>query len=101
MINGEAQQVSEIDTGLNPRSAIGQRADGAVLFLFIDGRHANCPGASYPDTVDVMLQFGAVNACNLDGGYSSVMYLNGERISDVLSLEQSRRMPVAFLIRAE
>lgn len=101
VINGEAQQVSEIDTGLNPRSAIGQRADGAVLFLFIDGRHANCPGASYPDTVDVMLQFGAVNACNLDGGYSSVMYLNGERISDVLSLEQSRRMPVAFLIRAE
>ncbi|MBQ4156573.1 MAG: phosphodiester glycosidase family protein [Clostridia bacterium] len=101
VINGEPQKLSELDTGLTARSAIGQRADGAVLFLFIEGRHANCPGASYPNMVDVMLQFGAVNACNLDGGYSSVMYLNGERISDVLSLEQSRRMPVAFLIRAE
>lgn len=101
VVNGEAQKVSDIETGLNPRSVIGQRADGAVLFLFIDGRHANCPGASYTDTIKVMLDFGAVNACNLDGGYSSVMYLNGERISDVLSLEQSRMMPVAFLIRAE
>lgn len=101
VIDGEAQKVSDIETGLNPRSAIGQRADGAVLLLFIDGRHANCPGASYTDTIKVMLDFGAVNACNLDGGYSSVMYLNGERISDVLTLEQSRMMPVAFLIRAK
>jgi len=101
VVNGEAAQVSDKQTGLNPRSAIGQRADGAVLMLFIDGRHANSLGASYSDIIDIMLQYGAVNACNLDGGYSAIMYLNGERVSDILDLEQSRKIPSAFLIRGE
>lgn len=101
IVNGEAAKVSDTQTGLNPRSVIGQRADGAVLMLFIDGRHANSLGASYSDVIDIMLQYGAVNACNLDGGYSAVMYLNGERVSDILTLDQSRRLPSAFLIRGE
>ncbi|MBQ1255943.1 MAG: phosphodiester glycosidase family protein [Clostridia bacterium] len=101
VVNGEAAQVSDTQTGLNPRSAIGQRADGAVLMLFIDGRHANSLGASYSDIINIMLKYGAVNACNLDGGYSAIMYLNGERVSDILDLEQSRSMPSAFLIRGE
>lgn len=101
VVNGEAAQVSDTQTGLNPRSAIGQRADGAVLMLFIDGRHANSLGASYSDIINIMLQYGAVNACNLDGGYSAIMYLNGERVSDILDLDQSRSMPSAFLIRGE
>ncbi|MBQ3232055.1 MAG: phosphodiester glycosidase family protein, partial [Clostridia bacterium] len=54
VVNGEAAQVSDTQTGLNPRSAIGQRADGAVLMLFIDGRHANSLGASYSDIIDIM-----------------------------------------------
>lgn len=59
---------------LNPRTAIGQRADGAVIFLTIDGRLPNSLGASCQDIIDVMLEFGAVTAANLDGGASSAMY---------------------------
>lgn len=56
------------------RSAIGQRADGAVIFLVTDGRSANSIGASYDDVTQLMYEFGAVYAGMLDGGSSSVLY---------------------------
>ena len=61
------------NSGWNPRTAIGQRADGTVIFLCIDGRQAGSLGGSYADIIDIMMEFGAVNACNLDGGSSTVM----------------------------
>ena len=63
---------------LIPRTAIGQRADGSVLILVIDGRQPHSLGATHKDLVDVMVDFDAVNACNLDGGSSSMMYYQGE-----------------------
>ena len=61
------------NSGYNPRTAIGQRADGTVIFLCIDGRQAGSPGGTYRDIIDIMVEYGAVNACNMDGGSSSVM----------------------------
>lgn len=74
--NGEPLDYADFGEAesLNPRTAIGQRADGAVLFLTIDGRIPNSLGASCQDIIDVMLEFGAVTAANLDGGASSAMY---------------------------
>lgn len=74
--NGEPVDYADFGEAesLNPRTAIGQRADGAVLFLTIDGRIPNSLGASCQDVIDVMLEFGAVTAANLDGGASSAMY---------------------------
>ncbi len=57
------------------RSAIGQRADGAVIFLVTDGRSAASMGASYNDMTQLMLEFGAVTAGMLDGGSSAMLYL--------------------------
>ena len=74
VVNNEPAQVAGASSGLNPRTAIGQRADGAVLMLVIDGRQVNSPGASMADLVEIMVRYGAVNACNLDGGSSSNMY---------------------------
>ncbi len=99
IINGEPSEVPATKTGLNPRTAIGQRADGAALLLVVDGRHASSIGAAYTDLIDIMVDFGAVNACNLDGGFSSIMYYEGHRVSDVTTLDDSRRIPNAFLIR--
>lgn len=65
-----------------PRSAIGQRKDGTVLFLVIDGRTITRPGADMSDLADVMEKYGAYNASNLDGGTSSVMVVDGEVIND-------------------
>nr|MBQ8245046.1 phosphodiester glycosidase family protein [Oscillospiraceae bacterium] len=59
--------------GLNPRTAIGQREDGAVIFVCIDGRQPSSKGGEYADIIDIMVEYGAVNACNMDGGSSTVM----------------------------
>lgn len=85
--------------GLNPRTAIGQRADGAMLLLVIDGRQSGSLGASLVDVQDVMLKFEAVNAYNLDGGSSTSMIYNGEHINSNASLIGLRRMCTAFLVR--
>ncbi|MGN0505005.1 MAG: phosphodiester glycosidase family protein [Lachnospiraceae bacterium] len=98
IVNGEPANISGQSSGINPRTAIGQREDGAVLLLVIDGRQANSLGASHADTIDIMLSFGAVNAANLDGGSSSLMVYNGEVISNKSSLTGDRRLPTCFLV---
>ncbi len=91
--DGQPASVKGLTLNLNPRTAIGQRADGAVLLLVIDGRQANSLGASYSDIIDVMMQYGAVNACNLDGGSSSAMYYEGKLISNLSSITGGRYLP--------
>lgn len=97
--NGERSDDKVLDSGMNPRTAIGQRSDGAVLLLVVDGRQAHSLGATYGDLADVMLSYGAVNACNLDGGSSTVMYYNGEMINTSSSLVGIRPVPTAFLVK--
>ncbi len=100
IINGTKMSVSGAG-GLNPRTALGQRADGAVLILTIDGRQATSLGASLSDVADVMLAFGAVNAGNLDGGGSTVLYYNGEIQNVVMSIYGARGVPDAVCVRPE
>ena len=100
IVDGQPEYGSYMESGINPRTAIGQRADGAVLMLCIDGRQLRSIGASFADIRDVMLDFGAVNACSLDGGSSTVMYYNGEYLNWPSSASgTSRYLPNAFLIR--
>lgn len=98
IVNGNPAGYSGYGSGLNPRTAIGQREDGAVLLLVIEGRQANSVGASYADLIEVMLEYGAVNAANLDGGMSSSMVYNGEEIVTNCQIRSSRRIPTAFLV---
>ncbi len=99
VVNGKPAEISGTGGGLNPRTAIGQRADGAVLILVIDGRQAHSIGANYKDLVDVMMEFGAINAANLDGGSSSLMVYKGEIITTCASLYGSRTLPSAFIVK--
>lgn len=75
LVNGEVnlQAYNDPSGKGNPRTAIGQRSDGSVIFVCADGRQVGSLGASYADIIDIMLEYGAVNACNMDGGSSSVM----------------------------
>lgn len=97
--NGQAAPVAGTGGGLNPRTAIGQRADGTVLLLVIDGRQSHSLGASYKDCQTVMLQYGAVNAANLDGGSSTLMIYEGKHMNYCAGLYGSRDLPTAFLVR--
>ena len=99
VVNGEAAQVSGSSSGLNPRTAIGQRADGAVLLLVIDGRQASSLGATYADMITVLLEYGAINAVNLDGGSSSLMYYKGEYLNKGVILTGDRDIPDGFIVR--
>lgn len=99
VVNGEPQDVSGIAGGLNPRTAIGQTADGKILLLVIDGRQVNSLGASFSDLQDIMVQYGAVNASTMDGGTSTQMYYNGEVINVPYSPTGPRSCPTAFLIK--
>ncbi len=85
--------------GLNPRTAIGQTADGTVLLLVIDGRQPSSIGASYNDLIGIFLEYGAVNAYNLDGGNSAGMVYNGEIVNNMASIAGQRYIPTAVLVK--
>ena len=99
VVNGEAAQVSGSSSGLNPRTAIGQRADGAVLLLVIDGRQASSLGATYADMITVLMEYKAINAVNMDGGSSSLMYYKGEYLNKGVILTGDRDIPDGFIVR--
>ena len=69
--------------------------------LVIEGRQPSRLGASYTDLAEVMLRFGAVNAVNLDGGSSSMMYYNGEYINNSASVIGIRPIPTSFVVLKE
>ena len=83
IVNGKASTVvGNGGWGTAPRTAIGQRRDGVVLWLVLDGRAIGRAGADMDDLIEIMQRYGAYNAANLDGGTSSVMAINGELIND-------------------
>ena len=100
IINGEIQSQNLV-SGVNPRTAIGQREDGAVLLLVLDGRSINTVGATMENICDIMLQYGAVNAGNLDGGSSSVMVYDGRIINHCASVTGPRYIPTGFVVLPE
>lgn len=100
IINGEVQQ-QNLGGGVNPRTALGQREDGALLLLVLDGRSINTLGATMEDVVNIMLEYGAINAGNLDGGSSSVMVYDGEIINHCASVTGPRRIPTGFIVLKE
>ena len=84
--------------GKNPRTAIGQRADGSVLLLTVDGRQANSIGATFKELVYIMQDYGAVNAAAMDGGTSTQMVYNGEVVNSPYSPTGPRTCPTAYLV---
>ncbi len=111
IMNGEInQEAYNSNSGWNPRTAVGQREDGAVIFVCVDGRQAGSMGGTYKDVIDILVEYGAVNACNMDGGSSSVMLyrdnygLFGEagavQMINSYSLlqEQPRKMPTFWMV---
>ncbi len=64
------------DTSLHPRTAAGVTADGKILLMTVDGRNTgHSLGVSTPELGDLMAQFGARDAINLDGGGSTTLVM--------------------------
>ncbi len=94
--------------GIANRSAIGQRQDGIVLLVVIDGRQKGSVGISMPELVKLFQKYGAYNATNLDGGGSSALYArtdinnakSGKLINKPVGYGYSgeRRLPNAWMV---
>lgn len=100
IINGTpCNEKGSLGGGINPRTAIGQRADGAILMLVINGRQIDSLGASYDDLIDILMEYGAVNAANLDGGSSSIMLMGEEYLTSSAYIFGERVVPNAILVK--
>ncbi|MDA8336391.1 MAG: phosphodiester glycosidase family protein [Peptococcaceae bacterium] len=101
IVNGE-KQITHGDGGwgVGPRTAIGQRKDGTILLLVIDGRQPGYSiGATLLDVQNILYKNGAYVAANLDGGSSATMYYNGKVINRPADLLGERSIPTAIIVQ--
>lgn len=102
IVNGKPQ-ITEGNGGwgIAPRTAIGQRKDGKIIFLTIDGRQASSIGATLKEVQDIMLLYGAYNCANLDGGSSTELVLNNETINKTSSSHGPRNLATSFIVKSK
>ena len=83
----------------HPRTVVGVRADGTLLFVTVDGRRpGESVGMSIPELTDLMLELGSVSAINLDGGGSTTMVIEGRIVNRPSSSKGARRNADAILL---
>lgn len=103
IVNGKKMDELDKIGSLQPRTAIGQREDKSVLMLVVDGRYqGGSTGCRGVDCRDILWDYGAVQACNLDGGSSSVMYYQGRVINSPTTStgnRDGRRLPNGFMVK--
>jgi len=86
--------------GVGPRTAIGQKKDGTVLFLVVDGRQPGYSlGATLRDVQDILYEQGCYIAANLDGGSSSTLFYNGSVVNNPADLLGERMIPTTFIVK--
>jgi len=98
IVNGKKTDITT-DGGIAPRTAIGQKEDGTIILMVIDGRSLTSLGATYKEVQEVIYKLGAVNAINLDGGKSTTMYYDGEIINTPSNSMGERTIPTAVIVK--
>lgn len=101
IINGEAAEIKgNGGWGLAPRTAIGQRKDGTVVFIVVDGRSVSSTGVTIKTLQEILVEQGCYNAANLDGGSSTVLSYKDEIINNPSGSDADgmRFIPNAFLV---
>ena len=103
ILNGQKVVSDSAGWGLQPRTVVGQSANGVVMLLVVDGRQFGYSlGATMEDCADILLQYGAVTAGACDGGSSSVIAYNGEIINEPSTdMPTGRYLPNAWLVRSK
>ncbi len=87
--------------GIAPRTALGQRENGEVLFLVVDGRQPGWSiGCDLRILQDILLEEGCINAAMMDGGSSTVMVYQGEFVNKP-SLGHERYINNAWVIMSK
>jgi len=95
----EAESISKVFfLARHPRTAVGVKSDGTLLFVTVDGRRPNeSVGMSLPELTDLMLELGCVSAINLDGGGSTTMVVEGRVVNHPSGLAARRNADAILL----
>lgn len=88
-------------TGPQPRAVLGQSSRLETMMVIVEGRLADSPGCSVVDVAAKMADYGCVQAMNLDGGTSAIMYYKGEYITRCsnTALPGGRTLPSAWVYK--
>lgn len=81
-----------------PRTAIGQRENRAIVIVVLQGRQVQSLGLTCQELAELMQDFGCVNAQNLDGGASSDMLYKGEYLNVANTSGGPRPIPTGILV---
>ena len=100
LIAGNYSKGELISMDVKEGISFGQKKDGTVLFLVIDGRQPSYSiGATLRDVQNILYEEGAYIAANLDGGSSSTLYMNGNVVNKPADLLGERMIPTAFIVK--
>mgnify|MGYP005763287207 FL=1 len=90
-------------SGLHPRTIIGQSDKGEILMLVVEGRLVQSVGISVADCAPILLDHGCMQALNLDGGTSAILWYDGEYVTQCsnTALPEGRLLPNAFVYKAQ
>ena len=83
---------------VHPRTAAGVDADGRLLLMVVDGRQRSSRGVSLDELAGLMLEFGAIDALNLDGGGSSTFIVRDELLNKPAGATYQREVVSAIII---
>jgi hypothetical protein len=87
--NGAVRIEPDKDTSFydsrHPRTAIGRTADGRILLVTVDGRTSAGAGMTLAALAAHMVNLGAVDAANLDGGGSTTMWIADQSINGIVN----------------
>ena len=100
IVDGEVQVDStSIWTALNPRACIGQSDRYEVLMLVIEGRLIDSIGTDVIECADILARHNCMQAMNLDGGTSAILYYDGEYVTRCsnTACPYGRTLPNAFV----
>jgi len=82
----------------HPRTAVAKLKDGKFLMITVDGRSESSGGIGLEDLAKLLLEFGATDAMNLDGGGSTTMFLGGKVVNRPSDKEGERKVGDAILV---
>lgn len=99
IVDGENISTSSSWTNANPRTVLGQSSRLETMMVIIEGRLSDSPGCSVVLVAEKMAEYGCVQALNLDGGTSAIMYYKGEYITRCSNTQLSggRTLPNAWV----
>ena len=99
IVDGKRADFTDGPYGYAPRTAIGQKADGTIIFVVIDGRQPTWSmGAGMSDVYNIFRKYDAVTAANLDGGSSSEMVYDGKVLNKLWNIFGERYISTGFVV---